>query len=748
VASLQRKPGRALPDVESDRRAGEVRRHLVEMQRLDAELQHARRRRLPWRAWSWILLTAIALSAYGLAAAYGAGSIGARMLDALKLFPSGWPGAVSPWQLGLAKNLAALVSALVTLRVVYALFADRILRLRARLRRGHVVVCGLGEKGRRSARAFRAAGFKVTCVDLTGDGDAADDARRHGALVLEGDATQVVTLVAAAAQRAEHLVAACHDDAANSRIAVLETRLTEHRGRGPANVYAHVANPELARLLRGPAFGLRGARMHFFNVDDVWARTLLEDGASPLARLDAEGAPPLLVVVGGAPLATAVLLSAARRWHAHARAMGSDARLRLVPIHAGASRACEGLIRRYPAMASVCELAPVDVEPSVAHPVDIAPLLEPGRPSAVLVCTTDTGERLGLALLAEQQLPDPSVPILVPAEATAAEVGPLLVGASRVRLVALPHDPDSLDLLHDHRREAVAREVHRAYVDVRRAAADKEERPAERAWPELTEEQRTDNRSHVDAIVEQLQAVWYELEPQYDWDESPVELEPTAVEAMAQLEHARWCADKRRHGWKYGEPRDDGARLHPLLVPWERLPDSERKIDRALVRVRPGALARAGFRLERSPVREELARLGHERYVAQREAIGEQAPLAASWRELPEWARELNRSPIDHIPVKLAAIGCRVAPADGHQPVVCFTPDELERMSRLEHDRWVAERVANGWSPGPRDDEARRHPGLVPYEQLDEPTREKDREQVRLMPELLARAGLEIVRVE
>jgi len=52
----------------------------------------------------------------------------------------------------------------------------------------------------------------------------------------------------------------------------------------------------------------------------------------------------------------------------------------------------------------------------------------------------------------------------------------------------------------------------------------------------------------------------------------------------------------------------------------------------------------------------------------------------------------------------------------------------LERLAQHNHDVWANQRLADGWTWGPeRNDEARRHPDLVPYEQLTESARQYDR---------------------
>ncbi|GAA3345510.1 hypothetical protein GCM10020358_52890 [Amorphoplanes nipponensis] len=77
-----------------------------------------------------------------------------------------------------------------------------------------------------------------------------------------------------------------------------------------------------------------------------------------------------------------------------------------------------------------------------------------------------------------------------------------------------------------------------------------------------------------------------------------------------------------------------------------------------------------------------------------------------------------------------------------------LTAELIERLARREHDRWCRFQRANGWRYGERrDDAGRQHPDLVEWERLSEAAREKDREAVRQLPELLADAGFRIVRV-
>lgn len=52
----------------------------------------------------------------------------------------------------------------------------------------------------------------------------------------------------------------------------------------------------------------------------------------------------------------------------------------------------------------------------------------------------------------------------------------------------------------------------------------------------------------------------------------------------------------------------------------------------------------------------------------------------------------------------------------------------LERLAENTHDVWAAQRIKDGWTYGPkRDDANKKHPCLVPYADLPESEKEYDR---------------------
>jgi hypothetical protein len=148
--------------------------------------------------------------------------------------------------------------------------------------------------------------------------------------------------------------------------------------------------------------------------------------------------------------------------------------------------------------------------------------------------------------------------------------------------------------------------------------------------------------------------------------------------------------------------------------------------------------------------REQIARAVHDEYVLNQKANKPaDDPAMQAWDKLPEHLKESNRKMADSIPEKLRRIGYGFRPTG--QPAaefLGFAPAELEALAELEHDRWVSERLQNGWSLGSRDVDRRISPYLVPWAELDDKIKAWDRHAVLVIPKVLARAGFEIYRLD
>lgn len=150
---------------------------------------------------------------------------------------------------------------------------------------------------------------------------------------------------------------------------------------------------------------------------------------------------------------------------------------------------------------------------------------------------------------------------------------------------------------------------------------------------------------------------------------------------------------------------------------------------------------------------EKLARAAHELFCEEllsngfiqgpvRDDDKKTHPLLISYDDLPEAYKEQNRLFVIDVPSKLASLGYIMEPAKEHGNTAEFDNDEIEVLSKIEHDRWCKEKYACGWKYGPISDrDIKIHSSLVPWENLSELDKNKDIKLVSSIPTLLAKAG-------
>ena len=143
---------------------------------------------------------------------------------------------------------------------------------------------------------------------------------------------------------------------------------------------------------------------------------------------------------------------------------------------------------------------------------------------------------------------------------------------------------------------------------------------------------------------------------------------------------------------------------------------------------------------------EEMAKTFHARYLAG--SARRLPPNMRPWDKLGDTFKKANREQAHYSVEILEAAGFEVRRVDGTPAVLPdFTGPEVERMAELEHGRWNIERLRDGWRYGKSRDDARKfHDCLVSWQELPDDIREYDRDAVRVFPEILAKAGLEVRR--
>lgn len=125
-----------------------------------------------------------------------------------------------------------------------------------------------------------------------------------------------------------------------------------------------------------------------------------------------------------------------------------------------------------------------------------------------------------------------------------------------------------------------------------------------------------------------------------------------------------------------------------------------------------------------------------------------QNPEMAPWGKLDEFYKEGHRSRIRYLGERLEAYDVSI----GLRPVLPNTTDAiselygptLELLSEIEHERWIRDKEADGWRLGKYDRELKLTPELVPYDELNDDTKELIRKSLRALPLYLKEIGYEL----
>lgn len=86
-------------------------------------------------------------------------------------------------------------------------------------------------------------------------------------------------------------------------------------------------------------------------------------------------------------------------------------------------------------------------------------------------------------------------------------------------------------------------------------------------------------------------------------DTTGVELPESLVpflELLAENVHETWAKGRVDAGWTYGPVRDEAKKLHPCLVPYSELSESEKSYDRETALSTLKLVCRMGFLITRA----------------------------------------------------------------------------------------------------------------------------------------------------
>ena len=148
---------------------------------------------------------------------------------------------------------------------------------------------------------------------------------------------------------------------------------------------------------------------------------------------------------------------------------------------------------------------------------------------------------------------------------------------------------------------------------------------------------------------------------------------------------------------------------------------------------------------------EELAKKIHARFREQIKGNADKNPESDKpWDELSPDLKASNRAAAARIVGILAAVGLECVPGKPSKEETRKASEVLEQhlemLAEMEHDGWMDEKRKQGWTYGATRDNANlKHPLMIPYGDLPEIEKNKDRDSIRQYPRTLEKEGYKIV---
>jgi hypothetical protein len=121
------------------------------------------------------------------------------------------------------------------------------------------------------------------------------------------------------------------------------------------------------------------------------------------------------------------------------------------------------------------------------------------------------------------------------------------------------------------------------------------------------------------------------------------------------------------------------------------------------------------------------------------------------YEKLPSDIKEDNIAAAERITKILDLVGLYVVPentpsTDSPKEIKDILERNIEMLAEAEHDGWMEHKIKNGWRYNPqRNDVKKEHDCLKSYRLLREEDKEKDRNSVRMYPELLGIVKYKII---
>ena len=498
-----------------------------------------------------------------------------------------------PWLLHIVRFSAPLTAVMAIIMAILEIFREQWTRMRISRLKEHVVIIGLGTKGKNVMEESIRMRKKVVVIEDDILNPHLESTKQTGCWLIMGNATNVNVLKKARITKAETVYLLMGDDSQQVRSCLLIYQLIKESGRNKEhtlNCIMHLLTQDYLNTLRNHKLVQNindGLELNIFNVYENSARELFQVHPPDQLGLSAGSKQFVqIIIIGFGHAGEALALQTGITGHYLNREYVLP---RVVIFDKQANEKVNDFKLRYPSFTDHCTLVAQTIE---AHsPLMIPELvryLEEADALNTVVCCFDNKTNNMLLGLQIESLKTPESSLTFELFIRTDDNESFRSSAMSLKPYGLPSKVCSQQAILGGELDIMAKAFHSIYLEIKKHTPGATKSQADVPWDELKQEYKDSNRKAADHIGVKIRGLGFRIVDMEE--EGTPESLSEHIEVLTELEHRRWSAERSLAGWRYHPKRNNETRKTPNLVDWRKLDDKIQEFDRKLVENIPKVL--------------------------------------------------------------------------------------------------------------------------------------------------------------
>ncbi len=499
-----------------------------------------------------------------------------------------------PWELQLTRFTAPLTTMLAFILALLEIFKEQWNRMKIARLKDHVVIIGLGTKGKNVMEEGLRNREKVLIIEIDPLNPHLASIRQPRCRLILGNANNLNILKKAKITKAKTVYLLMGEDSQQVEACLLIYQLIKESRRNKKNrlhCIMHLLKQDYLNILRNHKLVQNindGLELSIFNVYENSARELFQENPPDRSGLSKQSNQFVQIIIFGFGHAgEALALQTGITGH---YLNWETALPRVIIFDRQAEEKVRDFEKRYPSYHNYCDIKshPIEANSPQLIPELVKYLENPDALNTIVLCFDNKTNNMLMGLQIDSiKLND--TPKTFQTFIRTGDNESFSSLSDSIKPYGLPSKVCSHQVITGGDMDNMAKAVHSFYYNIRRSKPNFGKKLADFPWEELSQEYKDSNRKAADHIGVKMRGIGLKIIPK-DEPGEPVPLSDKHLELLEQLEHRRWCAERSLAGWTLGKEGNSKTRKTPHLVDWGSLSREMKDYDRSAVMSIPAVL--------------------------------------------------------------------------------------------------------------------------------------------------------------